>query len=143
MGVFDKLMILISASRAALISCVGYRSHRLRELNAAWRNLREVSWPVVMIDRAGSGEMVEISFGNATLRAPRASEEQRARGVEDGRRAMQGLAKAITALPGVKLERIPGVPRFYADAHSPQLVVRELDGVRQRGTFVEGRFVEV
>lgn len=94
-----------------------------------------------MIDRGGV-ELVEITFGNATLRAPRANEQQRELGVAGGRRAMEGLAKAILRLPGVKLERKPGVPRFYADAKNPAMVVRDLDGVRQRGTFVDGRFVE-
>lgn len=94
------------------------------------------------IERTGDGERVEVSFGNATLHAPRASEEQRAHGVEESRRAMERLAQALLALPGIELQRTLGVPLFYADGQNPKLVVRDLDGVRQRGTFVDGRFVE-
>lgn len=95
------------------------------------------------IERGGEGELVEIAFGSATLRAPRVSEESRARGVEDSRRAMRALADAVLALPGIKLQRKVGVPLFYVDTEDPTLIVRELDGMKQRGRFEDGRFVEV
>lgn len=99
--------------------------------------------PKMAIERSGPGERVEISFGNATLRAPRATDVERAYGIEESRRAMQSLAVALLALPGIELAPTPGLPRFYVDKRKPKLVIRDLDGVRQRGTFVEGCFVEV
>ena len=97
----------------------------------------------LLIERAGDGEVVEISFGEVTLRAPRASDERRALGVSEGRRAMKAFAEAILALPGIELQRKPGVPLFYLDKQYPALLIRELDGIKQRGRLEDGHFVEV
>lgn len=98
---------------------------------------------MMRIERSGEGEVVEISFGSATLRAPPVSEERRALGVEEGRRAMRAFADAILALPGITLPRKAGVPIFYIDVENPTLIVRELDGTKRRGKIEDGRFVEV
>lgn len=98
---------------------------------------------MIRIERSGEGEVVEISFGNATLRAQPVSEERRALAVEEGQRAMSAFVEAILAPPGVTLPRKAGVPIFYVDVENPTLIIRELDGARQRGKIESGRFAEV
>ena len=50
-------------------------------------------------------------------------------------RAMEKIVK-----PGVKLDVDRGVPLFHADSEHPGKIVRELDGRRAIGKFIDGKF---
>ena len=40
-------------------------------------------------------------------------------------------------VPGVRIERKPGVPLVYANKHQPGTVIRELDGRMEVGTLAK------
>jgi hypothetical protein len=47
------------------------------------------------------------------------------------------------AKPGVKLPNLVGVPKFSVDSKDASLIVRDLNGKKQRGMFVKGKFKPV
>ena len=92
-----------------------------------------------MVVRGQHGEVQFVyTFGGAQLssaRDPRDSMET----FEQSRKAMQELIRRIQR-PGIRLPDRKGVPKFYADENNPRVIVRELDGKRERGTFENGQF---
>ena len=42
--------------------------------------------------------------------------------------------------PGVRLRKTKGAPLFSADPADPAILIREVDGRRERVTFEDGRF---
>jgi hypothetical protein len=63
----------------------------------------------------------------------------RAHGVKESRVILARLLKALMR-PGICLRKETGVPYFWADYRDPNIIIRELDGVRERGRFVGGVF---
>lgn len=50
------------------------------------------------------------------------------------------LERALMSLctPGIKLERVPGVPLFWASERDG-FIVREIDGVTDEGRYISGQ----
>lgn len=79
------------------------------------------------------------SFGSVTVKVVAPSDRVVKKNIEDGQAA---LARAKPALmsSGVKISRQKGKPIYYGSPDSPDLIIREIDGVRSVGTFSQGRF---
>ena len=82
------------------------------------------------------------SFGGAVLRSAKGHGKPSLETLELSRTAMRELRGRLLK-PGVKLTDRKGVPKFYADEADPAVVVRELDGKRERGRFENGQFKAV
>jgi len=80
-----------------------------------------------------------IAFGSVKVDAPKPAKSKVTRNVKNGQIA---LARAMNKIvkPGVRLNVEKGVPLYHADPKHPGQVVRELDGKRVIGRFVDGRF---
>ena len=88
----------------------------------------------------GTQKMRTTKFGNVTVTAPAPTEEQIARGVREGTRALEGLVRAFEKLPGIDLPRQKDVPLFWADDDNPDIIIRELNGKIDRGRLVNGKY---
>jgi hypothetical protein len=96
-----------------------------------------------VVVRNGGGEVRFVyTFGTAELRSTKVNGKPSPETLEQSRIAMRELGGRLLK-PGVKLPNRKGVPKFYADEADPALVVRELDGKRERGRFVNGQFKAV
>jgi hypothetical protein len=90
----------------------------------------------------GYAEKKWVTFGatQVLMRTPTAKELKR--GIQDGKAAAKGLARAITKRR-IKHAFKPTTPLFQSDPINPRFVIRTLHQSRCRGTFVDGIFVEV
>ena len=90
-------------------------------------------------NQTAESRSLEVSFGSVTVhvRAPSKSAVQR--NIKAGQFALERATKGL-ARSGVKIEISAGIPMFHADPIHPDRLVRELDGVRELGRFVNGTF---
>jgi hypothetical protein len=79
------------------------------------------------------------ALGSVKVDAPTLSKSKVTRNVRSGQIA---LARAMSKIvkPGVTLNVEKGVPLYHADSKHPGRIVRELDGKRVIGRFVDGKF---
>ena len=80
-----------------------------------------------------------MSFGSVTVKVVRPSAAVVQRNIEDGQAALM-RAKTVLTRPGVKITRAKGKPLYFGSAERPDVIIRELDGVRTSGKFIGGRF---
>ena len=85
------------------------------------------------------GTETTMSFGSVTVKVIRPSAAVLQRNIEDGQAALM-RAKTVLTRPGVKITRAKGKPLYFGSAERPDVIIRELDGVRTSGKFVGGRF---
>ena len=80
-----------------------------------------------------------ISIGNLTLVVPRPTKTQVQ---ENVRQSAEALSRALTRLtrPGIRLRPKRGIPLFQVDENDPDILIRDLDGKRERGTLQDGEF---
>ncbi len=80
-----------------------------------------------------------ISIGNLTLVVPRPTKTQVQ---ENVRRSTEALGRALVRLtrPGIRLRPKRGIPLFQVDENDPDILIRDLDGKRERGLFQDGEF---
>jgi len=80
-----------------------------------------------------------VEFGSVTVSVSTPKKSKVRRNVIDGQIA---LARAISKIvkPGIKINAAKGVPLFHAESEHPGLIVRELNGKRALGSFVNGKF---
>lgn len=80
-----------------------------------------------------------ISIGTLTLIVPRPTKTQ---AQENVRQSTEALSRALTRLtrPGIRLRPKRGIPLFQVDENDPDILIRDLDGKRERGTFQDGEF---
>lgn len=80
-----------------------------------------------------------ISIGALTILVPRPTKAQVD---ENVRRSTEALGRALSRLtrPGIRLRPKRGVPLFQVDEDDPDILIRDLDGRRQRGVFQDGEF---
>jgi hypothetical protein len=96
-----------------------------------------------VVVRDGKGPVRSVySFGSAKLQSSKGAGKIPPETLEQSRNAMRQLGDRLLK-PGVKLPDRKGVPKFYVDEADPALVVRELDGKRERGRFENGQFKAV
>ncbi|WP_236038678.1 hypothetical protein [Belnapia arida] len=77
-----------------------------------------------------------VAFGSVTVTGPEPTPEQRVRNAAESEAALMRLSTGLT-VPGVRIERKPGVPLVYANKHQPGTVIRELDGRMEVGTLAK------
>lgn len=85
-----------------------------------------------------SGERT-MSFGSVTVKVTLPSAEIRQRNIEEGQAALV-RAKKVLVKHGVKIPRVKGKPLYFGSPDQPNIIIRELDGVRTPGKFIGGRF---
>ena len=85
------------------------------------------------------GAEMTMSFGSVTVKVARPSAAVVRRNIEDGQAALM-RARTALAKPGVKISRAKGKPLYFGSADRPDVIIREVDGVRTAGKFVGGRF---
>lgn len=85
------------------------------------------------------GAETTMSFGSVTVKVIRPSAAVVQRNIEDGQAALM-RARAALSRPGVKINRAKGKPLYFGSADRPDVIIREVDGVRTTGKFVGGRF---
>ncbi len=80
-----------------------------------------------------------VEFGSVKVAVSTPKQSKVRRNVIDGQIA---LARAMNKIvkPGVKINAAKGVPLFHAESEHPGLIVRELNGKRALGSFVNGKF---
>ena len=86
-----------------------------------------------------AGRVKTLKFGSVTVEVPPRKAAEVKRNIKEGQLALARAIKSIFT-PGVKIEAAKGVPLFYADPKCPGKIVRELDGRRESGDFVNGKF---
>jgi len=101
-----------------------------------------VKGATVTVSNGGGRTRSVYSFGGAVLRSAKGHGKPSLETLELSRMAMRELRGRLLK-PGVKLTDRKGVPKFYADEADPAVVVRELDGKRERGRFENGQFKAV
>ncbi len=81
-----------------------------------------------------------MRFGTVTVVGNKPDPDTIARNIGAGHDA---LSRAVDAflVPGVQLKIRKGVPLFRVDAENPQVLIRELDGLLDRGSIVDGKFI--
>lgn len=87
----------------------------------------------------GKARRGEVRFGSALLKVGKADARELAQNVSRGQAALTRAMKALVK-PGVKLKRTKGVALYAADPERPDVLVRILDGKRERGVFDKGEF---
>lgn len=80
-----------------------------------------------------------VAFGSVVIEAYGQETAEIKRNVEAGQLSL-ARAKGKILRPGVKIQVPKNVPIFHADPSHPGKIVRELNGKRQSGMFIEGKF---
>lgn len=86
-----------------------------------------------------SPKRATVTFGSVTVKGSKLPVEEMQRNVASGQAALKRAAKAFVKA-GVTLRRGRNVPLYRADPTEPRVLIRELNGRSERGTFVGGEF---
>lgn len=86
-----------------------------------------------------SSKRATVTFGSVTIKGSNLPAEEMQRNVASGHAALKRAAKAFVKA-GVTLRRGRNVPLYRADPKEPRILIRELNGRSERGTFVGGEF---
>ena len=85
---------------------------------------------------AKAGGLETVRFGDVTVTAPRPSEAEIKRNVEESTRALKRALPRLVR-PGVRIYAKKDVPLFWADPDSPDGFIRKLNGRIERGVLDE------
>lgn len=80
-----------------------------------------------------------VTFGAVTVRVDPPTESEIRQNIEAGQAALRRMKSALIK-PGVIIKQKNGVPLYFGSADNPDLLIREKDGVKTLGRFVNGRF---
>jgi len=129
--------VIDSYTQAVSVQTLKPRLFKFKKKIAIARRKR--FFPVSVAKKQTLDKDIVVSFGTATASGPAPDPEVVARYACESN---QGLARALKALaqPGVVLDIPSGVPLFQVSPDDPDLIVREIDGVRETGTFKDGKF---
>lgn len=83
-----------------------------------------------------------IAFGSVTIENPVPSRAEIKRNIKAGQAALARAIRAI-AKPGVKLDLPEGVPLYHSDPDRLGRLIRVLNGKREHGVFVDGKFRKI
>jgi len=86
-----------------------------------------------------AGVEVTMTFGSVSVTVIRPPTSVIQRNIEDGQAALMRARDALIK-PGVKITRAKGKPLYFGSPDRPDVIIREVDGVRTVGKFVGGRF---
>lgn len=85
------------------------------------------------------GAETTMTFGSVTVKVIRPSAIVVQQNIKDGQAALM-RAKTALVKPGVKITRSKGKPLYFGSSERPDVIIREVDGIRTVGKFVSGRF---
>jgi hypothetical protein len=88
---------------------------------------------------AATSSLVKVRFGSVTVETLTPAKTEVQRNVKSGQSALKRVSSKMHK-PGVVLAQIKNVPVYHADPNVPGQIVRELNGVAQPGTFINGKF---
>ncbi|QDQ28466.1 hypothetical protein FNU76_20055 [Chitinimonas arctica] len=101
-------------------------------------------WKEIGTDRkireAEGANVRRLTFGSVIVEVSALDRAEIQRNVKVGQAAL-ARAKNTIVQAGVDLPEQEGVPLFHADPNRPGKLVRELDGKREIGSFVNGIFL--
>lgn len=80
-----------------------------------------------------------VTFGAVTVKVKPPAESVVRRNIEAGQAALRHAKDALIT-PGIKISRQKGQPLYFGSSDRPDLIIREVDGVRTFGKFTSGRF---
>lgn len=80
-----------------------------------------------------------VTFGAVTVKIKPPADSVVRRNIEAGQAALRHAKNALIT-PGVKISRPKGKPLYFGSPDQPDLIIREVDGVRTFGKFTSGRF---
>jgi len=89
--------------------------------------------------KSKSTEKKVIAFGSVTVKVGELNKSELKRNIKAGQTAL-ARAKGKILKPGIKLDLSKEVPIFYAAPDSPDLIIREQDGKKEKGILVKGKF---
>jgi len=95
-----------------------------------------------LIIKLGSGHKTSdamVRFGSVEVRDATFSQSEKRRNVGTGQAALSRAVPKIVK-PGFAKSSGESAPRYRADPHNPHVLIRELNGVSAKGTFVDGKF---
>jgi len=113
------------------------RRRKLREMRSRREQAHGLARrPVLNLKEDYTATRVCFGSVQVEVRVPKSGEE---RNIKVGQTA---LARALGSIfkPGIKLDVAKGVPLFHADPSHPGKIVREVNGKRDVGTFISGKF---
>lgn len=88
-----------------------------------------------------NGQYRTVTFGSATVTAPKRSvAAARADRKADSTSQMLSRLAERLATPGIQIRAVKDVPLFQADPEYPSRLIRVLNGKRERGIIVDGKF---
>lgn len=90
-------------------------------------------------DVAMKAEGSTVTFGSVTVVVTPPSTATTRKNIKAGKDAL-ARAKPALSRQGVNILRSKNVPLFYADPKSPGTIIREMNGVITRGTYLNGEF---
>jgi len=82
---------------------------------------------------------MSVTFGSVTVKVIRPSATVIQCNIEAGQAALM-RAKTALVKPGVTIARAKGKPLYFCSSERPDVIIREVDGVRTIGKFACGRF---
>lgn len=80
-----------------------------------------------------------VTFGAVTVKVTRPTENTILRNIEAGQSALRQVKTALVK-SGVKISRHKGQPLYFGSSERPDLIIREVNGVRTYGKFTSGKF---
>ena len=91
------------------------------------------------LQTSNSRRVRSVRFGSVTVDITPPSSETIKRNIEAGQSALSRAKEALVT-KGVKIPFQKGVPLFYGDSREPEVMIREMNGVKTRGKVVNGSF---
>ncbi|MGA2035716.1 MAG: hypothetical protein ABSG68_25995 [Thermoguttaceae bacterium] len=89
--------------------------------------------------KSASARRGVVTFGSVSVVAPPANPALVSKNVLAGQSALERAVKKLTQ-PGVTIRSTKGVPLYSVDENRPTVIVRLLDGAKQRGVLKDGKF---
>jgi hypothetical protein len=80
-----------------------------------------------------------VTFGAVSVNAVAPKQSEIRRNVTSGQAALARAAPKLVK-PGVKVNSLAAVPLFRADPQDPSRLIREVNGKKATGKFVDGKF---
>lgn len=84
----------------------------------------------------------EVTFGSVTVRVSQPDAESIRQNIKEGQDALTRV-HSVLVKPGVRLSAPKGTPIFFAIPDRLDVIIREIDGVRTTGRFIDGRFRKI
>jgi hypothetical protein len=91
--------------------------------------------------RAGRSRK-QVKFGSVVVTGVRQDPKVLAHNIKSGQAALKRVAKTLIT-PGVSIRAGKGVPLYYASEEGPDVLLRDIDGKRERVKLRDGQFIVV